>query len=56
MKYFEKIKFFKNSMKEFKKEEVNKIKAYSELYQKIVYILEIEKKVAEVLNDGQRRY
>lgn len=43
-------------LKEFKKEEVNKIKAYSELYQKIVYILEIEKKVAEVLNDGQRRY
>lgn len=43
-------------LKEFKKEEVNKIKAYSELYQKIVYILEIEKKVVEVLNDGQRRY
>ena len=43
-------------LKEFKKEEVNKIKAYSELYQKIVYILEIEKKIAEVLNDGQRRH
>ena len=39
-------------LKEFKNEEVDKIKAYSELYQKIVYILEIEKKVAEVLKDG----
>ena len=39
-------------LKEIKKEEIDKIRAYSDLYQKIVYIFEIEKKVAEALKNG----
>ena len=36
-------------LKEIKKEEVDKFKAYSDLYQKIVYIIDIERKISGAL-------
>ena len=36
-------------LKEIKKEEVDKVKAYSDLYQKIVYIIDIERKISGAL-------
>ncbi len=38
-------------LKEMKKQEMDKRKAYSELYEKIVYIIEIEKKISEALKN-----
>ena len=36
-------------LQEIKKEEVDRVKAYSDLYQKIVYIIEIERKISGAL-------
>ena len=43
-------------LKEMKKQEIDKEKAYSELYQKIVFILDIERKISETLKSEQGRY
>lgn len=49
--YMDKIYFdvHLRRLKEIKKEEVDKVKAYSDLYQKIVYIIDIERKISGAL-------
>lgn len=51
--YMDKIYFnvHLRRLKEIKKEEVDKVKAYSDLYQKIVYIIDIERKISGALKD-----